>query len=142
REAIRAARKAFDEGIWPTLAAHKRGELVYQIGTLIRRDLQELAELETLDTGKTFQESLDDMSDISDVFIYFGGLADINEGDMIQSQIPHSESKIGRAPVGACVLTTPWHYPLLQAGWKIAPALSAGNTMLITPSEITPLTSV
>jgi len=142
REAIRAARKAFDEGIWPTLAAHKRGELVYQIGTLIRRDLQELAELETLDTGKTFQESLDDMSNISDVFIYFGGLADKNEGDMIQSPIPHSESKIVREPVGVCGQITPWNYPLLQAAWKIAPALAAGNTMIIKPSEITPLTTV
>src|SRR5699024_11862094 len=85
REAIRAARKAFDEGIWPTLAAHKSGELVYQIGTLIRRDLQELAEMETLDTGKTFKESLDDMLNISDFFFYFCWLKVIIECDMILS---------------------------------------------------------
>src|SRR5699024_5423527 len=79
---------------------------------------------------------------ISDVFIYFGGLADKNEGDMIQSPIPHSESKIVREPVGVCGQITPWNYPLLQAAWKIAPALEAGNTMIIKPSEITPLTTV
>ena len=140
--AIQAARLTFDEGSWSTLPANERGELVYQIGTLIRRDLEELAELETLDTGKTVQESRDDMSDIANVFLYFGGLADKNGGEVIQSPIPDSESKVVREPVGVCGQITPWNYPLLQAAWKIAPALAAGNTIVVKPSEITPLTTV
>ncbi len=142
RAAIQAARQAFDEGSWSTLPASERGELVYKIGTLIRRDLQELAELETLDTGKTVQESQDDMTDIAKVFLYFGGLADKDGGEVIESPIPDSESKVVREPVGVCGQITPWNYPLLQAAWKIAPALAAGNTIVMKPSEITPLTTV
>lgn len=142
RAAIQAARVAFDEGNWSTLPASERGEFVYNIGTLIRRDLQELAELETLDTGKTVEESRADMADIANVFFYFGGLADKNGGDVIASPIPNSESKVVREPVGVCGQITPWNYPLLQAGWKIAPALAAGNTIVMKPSEITPLTTV
>ncbi|UUI05508.1 betaine-aldehyde dehydrogenase [Oceanobacillus jeddahense] len=142
RAAIQAARLAFDEGRWGTLAANQRGEFVYEIGRLIRRDLQELAELETLDTGKTIQESKDDMEDIANVFQYYGGLADKNGGEVISSPIPDSQSKVVREPVGVCGQITPWNYPLLQAAWKIAPALAAGNTIVMKPSEITPLTTV
>ncbi len=142
RAAIQAARLAFDEGSWSTLPASVRGELVYRIGTLIRRDLEELAELETLDTGKTVQESRDDMADIANVFLYFGGLADKHGGEVIESPIPNSESKVVREPVGVCGQITPWNYPLLQAAWKIAPALAAGNTIVMKPSEITPLSTV
>ncbi|WP_099160067.1 betaine-aldehyde dehydrogenase [Virgibacillus ndiopensis] len=140
--AIHAARVAFDKGSWSTLPASERGELVYRIGTLIRRDLQELAELETLDTGKTVEESRADMADIANVFFYFGGLADKDGGEVIASPIPNSESKVVREPVGVCGQITPWNYPLLQAAWKIAPALAAGNTIIMKPSEITPLTTV
>ncbi|ASN07262.1 betaine-aldehyde dehydrogenase [Virgibacillus necropolis] len=142
RAAIQAARVAFDEGSFSTLPASERGEFVYRIGTLIRRDLQELAELETLDTGKTVEESRADMADIANVFLYFGGLADKNGGEVIESPIPNSESKVVREPVGVCGQITPWNYPLLQAAWKIAPALAAGNTIVMKPSEITPLTTV
>ncbi|WP_330948810.1 betaine-aldehyde dehydrogenase [Virgibacillus sp. MG-45] len=142
RAAIQAARVAFDEGSWSTLPASERGELVYKIGTLIRRDLEELAELETLDTGKTVEESRADMADIANVFFYFGGLADKDGGEVIASPIPNSESKVVREPVGVCGQITPWNYPLLQAAWKLAPALAAGNTLVMKPSEITPLTTV
>ncbi|OZU87385.1 betaine-aldehyde dehydrogenase [Virgibacillus indicus] len=142
RAAIQAARVAFDEGSWSTLPASERGEFIYKIGTLIRRDLQKLAELETLDTGKTVEESRADMADIANVFFYFGGLADKNGGEVIASPIPNSESKVVREPVGVCGQITPWNYPLLQAAWKIAPALATGNTIVMKPSEITPLTTV
>ncbi|MYL56719.1 betaine-aldehyde dehydrogenase [Virgibacillus halodenitrificans] len=142
RAAIQAARVAFDEGSWSTLPASERGEIVYKIGTLIQRDLEELAELETLDTGKTVEESRADMADIANVFFYFGGLADKDGGEVIASPIPNSESKVVREPVGVCGQITPWNYPLLQAAWKLAPALAAGNTLVMKPSEITPLTTV
>ncbi|MEC2157671.1 betaine-aldehyde dehydrogenase [Virgibacillus halodenitrificans] len=140
--AIQAARVAFDEGSWSTLPASERGEIVYKIGALIQRDLEKLAELETLDTGKTVEESRADMADIANVFFYFGGLADKDGGEVIASPIPNSESKVVREPVGVCGQITPWNYPLLQAAWKLAPALAAGNTLVMKPSEITPLTTV
>ncbi|MBD1222373.1 betaine-aldehyde dehydrogenase [Virgibacillus halodenitrificans] len=142
KAAIQAARVAFDEGSWSTLPASERGEIVYKIGGLIQRDLEKLAELETLDTGKTVEESRADMADIANVFFYFGGLADKDGGEVIASPIPNSESKVVREPVGVCGQITPWNYPLLQAAWKLAPALAAGNTLVMKPSEITPLTTV
>ncbi|WP_431799779.1 betaine-aldehyde dehydrogenase [Halobacillus andaensis] len=140
--AIQAAREAFDEGEWRNIPASTRGKLVLKIAELIERDVQELAELETLDSGKTLTESIDDMNDIAEVFRYYGGLADKDGGEVIASPIPDSRSKVVREPVGVCGQITPWNYPLLQASWKIAPALAAGNTMIIKPSEITPLTTI
>ncbi|QBG57540.1 betaine-aldehyde dehydrogenase [Bacillus amyloliquefaciens] len=141
-KAIAAARKAFDEGEWPVLSGLERGQFVLKIAELIRRDLNELAELESLDTGKTIEESKADMDDIANVFQYYAGLADKDGGEVISSPIPDSVSKIVREPIGVCGQITPWNYPLLQASWKIAPALVAGNTIVLKPSEITPLTTI
>ncbi|MBS4190577.1 betaine-aldehyde dehydrogenase [Bacillus sp. FJAT-49705] len=140
--AIRAARKTFDQGSWASTPANLRGKLIYKIAELIERDKSELAHLETLDTGKTLIESKGDMEDIAEVFRYFAGLADKNAGEMIESPIPNSISKVVREPIGVCALIMPWNYPLLQAAWKIAPALAAGNTIVMKPSEITPLTTI
>lgn len=108
----------------------------------MKREKEELARLETLDTGKTLEESRADMDDIANVFQYFAGLADKYGGEIIQSPIPNSQSKVIREPVGVCGQITPWNYPLLQAVWKISPALAAGNTIIVKPSEITPLTTI
>ncbi|TDL31132.1 betaine-aldehyde dehydrogenase [Jeotgalibacillus sp. S-D1] len=140
--AIAAARKAFDNGEWKDTPGAERGRKVLRIAELIERDKEELAELETLDTGKTMTESRADMEDIAGVFRYFAGLADKDGGEVIESPIPNSQSKVVREPVGVCGQITPWNYPLLQAAWKIAPALAAGNTIVLKPSEITPLTTV
>ncbi|WP_255437488.1 betaine-aldehyde dehydrogenase [Thalassobacillus sp. CUG 92003] len=142
KEAIQASRTAFDQGDWANLPANERGEIVYQIAHLIRENNEELARLETLDSGKTIEESRADMDDIANVFLYFAGLADKEGGEIISSPMPDSESKVVREPVGVCGQITPWNYPLLQAAWKIAPALAAGNTIVVKPSEITPLTTV
>ncbi len=140
--AIAAAREAFDHGPWPDTPAAQRGKLVYKLGDLIEENRRELAELETLDTGKTVTESLWDMDDIAGIFRYFGGLADKDGGEMIESPIPGSTSMILREPVGVCGQISPWNYPLLQASWKMAPALAAGCTIVMKPSEITPLTTI
>ncbi|WP_208591359.1 betaine-aldehyde dehydrogenase [Gracilibacillus suaedae] len=140
--AISAAREAFDHGDWKHTPANERGKKVLQIAELIERDSEELAELESLDTGKTIEESRADMADIAEVFRYFAGLADKDSGEIIDSPIPNSQSKVVREPVGVCGQITPWNYPLLQAAWKIAPALAAGNTIVMKPSEITPLTTI
>lgn len=140
--AIAAARFAFDQGGWRQTTATERGKKVLQIAELIERNKEELAELESLDTGKTIVESRADMDDIAGVFRYFAGLADKDGGEVIESPIPNSQSKVVREPVGVCGQITPWNYPLLQAAWKIAPALATGNTIVIKPSEITPLTTI
>lgn len=142
QHAISAARNAFDHGDWPTIPAIERGQIVHKIADLIERDKDELARIESLNTGKTVKESLDDMVGIADVFRYYAELADKDAGEMIDSPIPNSISKVVKEPVGVCGLIGPWNYPLLQASWKLAPALVAGNTLIFKPSEITPLSAV
>ncbi|WP_027178845.1 betaine-aldehyde dehydrogenase [Maridesulfovibrio bastinii] len=140
--AIKAARAAFDNGKWASTPACDRGRLVYKLAELIERDREELAELESLDTGKTVEESRWDMDDIAGIFRYFAGLADKDGGEVIASPVPDSASVVVREPVGVCGQISPWNYPLLQAAWKLAPALAAGNTVVMKPSEITPLTAI
>lgn len=140
--AIQVARDAFDSGEWAFTPATERGYIVQKIAELIARDREELAELESLDTGKTVEESRGDMDDISGIFRYYGEMADKEGGEIIESPVPNSISKVVKEPVGVCGQITPWNYPLLQASWKLAPALAAGNTLIMKPSEITPLTAV
>ncbi|QJT10811.1 betaine-aldehyde dehydrogenase [Oceanidesulfovibrio marinus] len=140
--AIAAARRAFDHDGWPQTPAAERGAMLYKLSELIVRDKEELAQLETLDTGKTLEESRWDMDDIAGIFRYFAGLADKDGGEVIDSPIPDSTSTVIREPVGVCGQISPWNYPLLQASWKMAPALAAGCTIVMKPSEITPLTTI
>ncbi|MFK4764944.1 betaine-aldehyde dehydrogenase [Desulfobaculum sp. SPO524] len=142
KKAIAAAREAFDYGPWPNTPASERGRLVCRLADLIERDREELARLESLDTGKTVEESRWDMDDIAGIFRYFGGLADKEGGEVISSPIPDSTSELVREPIGVCGQISPWNYPLLQASWKMAPALAAGCTIVMKPSEITPLTTI
>jgi betaine-aldehyde dehydrogenase len=142
RAAISAARAAFDKGGWPQTPAAERGRLLFRLADLIERDREELARLESLDTGKTVEESRWDMDDIAGIFRYFAGLADKDGGEVISSPIPDSTSTLVREPVGVCGQISPWNYPLLQASWKMAPALAAGCTIIMKPSEITPLTTL
>ncbi len=142
RLAIAAARKAFDEGPWPHMPASQRGEMVYKLGLLIEENAEELARLESLDTGKTVEESRWDMADIAGIFKYYGGLADKMGGEVIDPPSETATSMVVREPVGVCGQISPWNYPLLQASWKMAPALAAGCTLVMKPSEITPLTAI
>ena len=140
--AILAARNAFEGSEWSQETSESRGKKVGAIADLIVEHREELARLETLDTGKTLEESYADMDDIANVFNYFAGLADKDGGEIIDSPIPNTESKVIKEPVGVVTQITPWNYPLLQASWKIAPALVTGCTLVMKPSEITPLTTI
>ncbi|EGQ0324608.1 TPA: betaine-aldehyde dehydrogenase [Staphylococcus pseudintermedius] len=140
--AILAARHAFDEGRYANETGEMKGQKVRAIADKIKENREELAYLETLDTGKTYEESLVDMDDIHNVFMYFAGLADKDGGELINSPIENTESKVVKEPIGVVTQITPWNYPLLQASWKIAPALATGCSLVMKPSEITPLTTI
>jgi betaine-aldehyde dehydrogenase len=142
RDAVDAARQAFDRGPWPRTPGAERGRALMHLAGLIERDAEELARMETLNTGKTLEESRWDMADIAGIFRYFAGLADKDGGEVIASPVPDSTSLVVREPVGVCGQISPWNYPLLQAAWKLAPALAAGCTVVMKPSEITPLTTI
>ncbi|MCX5137826.1 aldehyde dehydrogenase family protein [Streptomyces sp. NBC_01281] len=141
-EAIAAARRAFDEGPWPTTAAADRGDLLLRVADLLVRDKDALARAESLDTGKRLVESEYDIDDIANCFRYFGRQATAETGRVVETGTPSVDSRVVYEPVGVCALITPWNYPLLQTAWKVAPALAAGNTFVLKPSELTPHTAI
>jgi betaine-aldehyde dehydrogenase len=140
--AIAAARAAFDAGPWPRTVASERGKLLGRVADLLERDRAELGRLETTDTGKTAREGLLDIDDVVSVFRYYADLASHDLDHDVDLPTPGVRSRIRHEPVGVCTLITPWNYPLLQISWKLAPALAAGNTAVVKPSEVTPLTTI
>ena len=140
--AVAAARSAFDTGPWPGTPVAERAALLRRVADLLVRDKEEIARVETLDTGKTLKESRIDVDDVTAVFRYYADLADKDSGRIVDVGMAHVVSRVVSVPVGVCVLITPWNYPLLQLSWKVAPCLAAGNTCVIKPSEVTPLTSI
>ena len=142
-EAIGAARRAFDTGPWPRASARERAELLLHVADLLLRDKAALARAESLDTGKRFVESEYDIEDVAACFRYFGHLvASEPAGRITDTGRDDVDSRVVYEPVGVCALITPWNYPLLQTAWKVAPALAAGNTFVLKPSELTPHTAV
>lgn len=141
--AVAAARRAFDEGEWPRTPTAERAALLRRVADLLQRDREDIALIESRDTGKTLEEGRVDVDDVTGAFRYFADLV-MNEsgGRVVDAGSPDVHSVVVHEPVGVCALITPWNYPLLQASWKVAPALAAGNTFVIKPSEITPLSTV
>ncbi|CAM5362932.1 betaine-aldehyde dehydrogenase [Streptomyces purpurascens] len=141
-EAIAAARRAFDEGRWPRTPAHERGDLLLRVADLLARGKAALARAESLDTGKRLVESEYDIDDVANCFRYFGRLVASESGRVVDTGRADVDSRVVHEPVGVCGLITPWNYPLLQTAWKVAPALAAGNTFVLKPSELTPHTAI
>ncbi|TQK52357.1 betaine-aldehyde dehydrogenase [Streptomyces sp. SLBN-118] len=141
--AVAAARTAFDQGEWPRTPVAERAAVLRRVADLLQRNREALGQLESRDAGKTVEEGRIDVDCVSDAFRYFADLV-MNEsgGRVVDAGSTDVHSTVVHEPVGVCALITPWNYPLLQASWKIAPALAAGNTFVIKPSEITPLTTV
>lgn len=141
--AIAAARTAFDEGPWPRTPVAERAALLRRVADLLVRDREPLGLLESRDAGKTVEEGRVDIDCVADAFRYFADLV-VGEGGgrVVDAGSDDIHSVVVYEPVGVCGLITPWNYPLLQASWKVAPALAAGNTFVIKPSEITPMTTV
>ncbi|NBE54063.1 aldehyde dehydrogenase family protein [Streptomyces boluensis] len=141
--AISAARTAFDHGAWPETSVAERAALLRRVADLLVRDREKIGLLESRDAGKTVEEGRVDVDCVADAFRYFADLV-IGEGAgrVVDAGTDTVHSVVVHEPVGVCAMITPWNYPLLQASWKIAPALAAGNTFVIKPSEVTPLTTV
>ena len=140
--AIAAAYRAFHEGTWPRTSARERGDLLLRVADLLDRDCDAIALAESQDTGKRLVESRYDVADVASVFRYYGRVAAEDAGRVVDTGNPDVVSRIVHEPVGVCGLIAPWNYPLLQASWKVAPCLAAGNTFVLKPSELTPHTSI
>src|SRR5437660_5847564 len=132
--AVSAARKAYDK-YWRKLKPADRAKYLYRIARAITERSRELAVLETLDGGKPIKESRDfDVPLSAAHFFYYAGWADKLEWAMRAGRAPQ--------PVGVCGQIVPWNFPLLMAAWKLAPALCAGNTIVLKPAEQTPVTAM
>ena len=142
--AIEAARASFEDGRWRSVPFSDRAQLLARVADLLERDVDSIAWEESLDTGKRLVESEYDVADVARCFRYFAGLAggDAVGGRVVDAGNPMVRSRIDYEPVGVCGLITPWNYPLLQASWKVAPALAAGNSFVLKPSELTPSTTI
>ena len=146
--AVRAARRAFEEGPWGRMTPSERGRIIWRIGDLILSHTDELAQLESLDNGKPFAVAqAADVPMSADLFHYMAGWATKIEGNTINISVGYMpganfHSYTLREPVGVVGQIIPWNFPLLMAAWKLAPALAAGNCLVLKPAEQTPLTAL
>ena len=146
--AVQAARKAFDDGPWSRMTPSERGRIIWRIGDLILEHAEELAQLESLDNGKPYAVALAaDVPLAADLFHYMAGWATKIEGNSINISVPYMpganfHSYTLREPVGVVGQIIPWNFPLLMAAWKLGPALTTGNTVILKPAEQTPLTAI
>jgi len=140
--AIAAARRAFDDGVWRQTSAWERAALLNAVANRLESEIETVAAAESADTGKRIEEARYDVTDVVSCFRYFAGLIPKDSGRVIDTGSPTTMSRVQYEPVGVCGLITPWNYPLLQASWKVAPALAAGCTFVLKPSELTPHTSI
>jgi aminobutyraldehyde dehydrogenase len=139
--AVGAAKSAFKG--WSQTTPKDRAALLLKLADRIEGDATVLAEIESRNTGKPLAAALnDEIPAIADVFRFFAGAARTQHGALAGEYLPGFTSMIRRDPVGVVASIAPWNYPLMMAAWKLAPALAAGNTVILKPSEQTPLTAL
>jgi aldehyde dehydrogenase (NAD+) len=138
--AVRAAQAAF--GPWRHTTAEERGRLLLKLADLIEADADELALLETRDTGHPIRDTRGlDVPRTAATFRYFGGMADKHQGSVIPVEHGFLDYVL-REPIGVVGQIVPWNFPLMFTSWKMGPALAAGNTVVLKPSELTPLSTL
>ncbi|HWH46660.1 MAG TPA: aldehyde dehydrogenase [Burkholderiales bacterium] len=135
--AVRTAHAAFSDGPWPQMTATQRGALLRKLGDLVAQNAQHLAEIEVRDNGKLFAEMSGQLNYVPQWYYYFGGLADKVQGAVIPLDKKGYFNFTRYEPLGVVAAITPWNSPLMLTAWKLAPALAAGNTVVIKPSEFT-----
>jgi len=140
-EAVRAARRAFETGKWPSMGPHQRARYLFRIAELIEANTEELAELITLDNGKPIGESVIEVGRTAETFRYYGGWSTKFYGETNPSD-PGFFNYTLREPIGVCGQIIPWNGPLATISWKVAPALAFGNTLVLKPAEQTPLPAI
>lgn len=138
QRAIDAAERASVE--WGSATPDERDSVLYEIADLIERDIEEIAKTLTREEGKPISSARGEVGRTAEIFRYFAGEARRSTGDTVPSGDPKTFTYTVREPLGVVSLITPWNFPAATPGWKIAPALAAGNTVVFKPSSVTPLT--
>ncbi len=144
RKAARAARTAFDEGPWPRMSREERAAMIKAVSDKINERKNELVDLEVADSGSTIRKAREDVFLSARTMNYFSKLAAVDLVEPIAelSKPGFSQNLILREPIGVVGAIIPWNFPLKMAVWKLGPALAAGNTVLLKPSELTPCTAM
>ena len=140
--AVRAARRAFDQDGWPRTPPAQRAALLRKLGSLIETNLDTLVEQQVMENGRLIAEMKPGTAAVARACYYYAGLAETFHGLTVPSSIPNMISYTVREPIGVVAAITPWNAPLVLLGWKLLPALAAGNTMVIKPSEVTPTSTL
>lgn len=144
-QAVLAARKAFDDGPWPRMSGYERGRILNKIGDMLFDQSEIFAALETLDNGKPiFFSTIADIPLSAQHFQYYGGWADKIYGQTLTHDAAFGNfvAQTLKEPIGVTAQIIPWNFPLLMAAWKLAPTLACGNTVVLKPSEKTPITAL
>src|SRR5712691_11405614 len=136
--AVQRAYWAFEQGRWARLSATDRGRILLRAATLVRERLEDIAVIEARNAGKPIRDARGEVALVAAVLEYWGGAANKIFGETIPVQDAGMEVTL-REPVGVCALIIPWNFPLVIASWKIAPALACGNTVIVKPAQLTPL---
>ncbi|OGM41666.1 hypothetical protein ABOM_009952 [Aspergillus bombycis] len=137
--AVNAARAALGQPAWADMHSSTRGELLRKLSDLVEENIEDLATLETWDGGKPYLVSLnEDLPEVVSCLRYFAGFADKIHGQVIEGGAIKFAYTV-REPIGVCGQIIPWNYPLMMVAWKLGPALACGNTVVLKPSELTPL---
>lgn len=137
--AVEAAHRAGAQ--WRGFTASERGRILWRVGQAVRANTQDLARLEAQTVGKPLNDAVAETTKVAEMFEYYAGWADKQHGEVIPVPSSHLTYTV-REPYGVVAQMTPWNAPVFTAGWQLAPALAAGNTVVLKPSELTPLTSV
>lgn len=140
--AVESSRKAFEDPEWRNMHPTNRAALLFRIADHLERHTPELAALESLENGKPVHYAKNDMDFIVQVFRYCGGYADKIEGDTFPSENNNIFRYTTKTPIGVCGAITPWNFPNLMVGFKVAPMLAAGCTGVLKPSEMTSLAAL
>jgi betaine-aldehyde dehydrogenase len=140
RRAIAAANDGFKH--WRRTTAHEKAALLHEVARKIRLHTEELATLLTLEGGKPLVENRDEMGWSAACFDYYAELQRTTRGRVIPSVEPSQLALVLKEPYGVVAAIVPWNYPILLMAWKVAPALAAGNTVVLKPSEMTPLSTL
>uniref|UniRef100_A0A1J3CZZ3 aldehyde dehydrogenase (NAD(+)) n=1 Tax=Noccaea caerulescens TaxID=107243 RepID=A0A1J3CZZ3_NOCCA len=139
--AVKAARKAFDEGPWPKMTAYERSRIMLRFADLVEKHSEELASLESWDNGKPYQQSLTvEIPMLARLFRYYAGWADKIHGLTVPADGNYHVQTL-HEPIGVAGQIIPWNFPLLMFAWKVGPALACGNTIVLKTAEQTPLTA-
>ncbi|MBA3553025.1 MAG: aldehyde dehydrogenase family protein [Actinobacteria bacterium] len=145
RRAVRAARTAFDEGPWPKMRGRDRAGHLLKVADLVKQNAKTLVDLEVRDAGHTVRMAAGaDVGMVISTFRVFAELAarEADEQPLPRNPAPPSHNYLRREPLGVCVGITPWNFPMQMAAWKIAPAIAAGNTVVVKPASFTPTTTL